>query len=82
MAQKRPHCPHCGRGSNFHLPKIAIDWEQINREQFEGHKASLRERVSSFLSHEEAYTTTMNWMSRGDMLLIEAMLNAAKVDEQ
>lgn len=84
--QRQPHCPHCGRGSNFKLPKITIDWEQINRQQFEAARASLRERIDHFLDCEKADRASGNWWSRADALLIQALLNAAesaplKVDE-
>jgi hypothetical protein len=74
----KPHCPHCGRGSNFAFPKIEIDWDQINREQFEVSRQAMLAKLDRFLENREAAYWTDNHFNRHDMLLIQSLLRAAE----
>lgn len=84
MDKPREHCPHCGRGSNFHLPQITIDWDQINRAQFENSRAALTGKLQRIMESREGAYWSSNWFTAPEMYVIDALLKAASVngDEQ
>lgn len=80
MDRPREHCSQCGRGSNFKLPKIVIDWDKINRQQFEAGRDSLLQKIDDIekgIERSPGGYFSSNWFSASDMGLIIALLRAA-----
>lgn len=79
----KEHCPHCGRGSNFKLPVITIDWDEINRQQFECSRAHLSAKLERIMSgaQDGASHWSQNWFTKAEMTLIDAMLKTAHTAE-
>ncbi len=68
----------------FAFPKITIDWDQINAQQFENSRTALLTKLERFMSPESKDTAywTDNHFNRSEMYVLHELLKAASANVQ
>lgn len=64
------------------FPKIQIDWDAINAQQFANSRAALLAKLERFMSpeHKDSAYWSDNYFNRSEMYVLHELLKAASAD--
>lgn len=63
--------------AGFAFPKINIDWDEIDAQQFANSRVALLAKLERFMANKEAASWTDNHFTRSEMYVLHELLKAA-----